>query len=245
MGIELGADLALSEACVMLDNIYLGGVGTGRDTSSENPYKSQPIKGMILVNGRGNRFVQEDADWGYLSTMQYLENAKMGSGSTRNDVWAIVDSNVVPETAVNFQWMAEEEGGDQWVKTANSIEELAETTELPARNLIKTVQEWNEYSEEGVDPDRKTDFGPIATPPFYAVKMVQNPLGACGGLRTDIETRVLNTAGEPIERLFAAGQIASGMFTGPFYPGCGWAVLGTVHWGRKAGRNAAALDARA
>ena len=24
-----------------------------------------------------------------------------------------------------------------------------------------------------------------------------------------------------------------------------WAVLGTVHWGRKAGRNAAALDARA
>ena len=247
MGIELGADLALSEACVMLDNIYLGGVGTGRDTSSENPYKSQPIKGMILVNGRGNRFVQEDADWGYLSTMRYLENAKMGSGSTRNDVWAIVDSNVVPETAVNFQWMAEEEGGDQWVKTANSIEELAETTELPARNLIKTVQEWNEYSEEGVDPDfdRKTDFGPIATPPFYAVKMVQNPLGACGGLRTDIETRVLNTAGEPIERLFAAGQIASGMFTGPFYPGCGWAVLGTVHWGRKAGRNAAALDARA
>ena len=81
--------------------------------------------------------------------------------------------------------------------------------------------------------------------PFYAMPYIPQTLGPLGGLRTDIETRVLNTAGEPIERLFAAGQIASGMFTGPFYPGCGWAVLGTVHWGRKAGRNAAALDARA
>lgn len=246
MGIELGADIVTSEACVMLDNMYFGGVGTGRGSTMENIYKSTIIRGMILVNGRGNRFVQEDADWGYLSTMQYLENAKHGSGSTENNVWCIADSNTSPKMANLFTTIAGIDSTGTFVYSAETIEELADLTGLPARNLVKTVAEWNEYAEEGLDPDfdRRTDFSQIATAPFYAIRVSQNCLGACGGLKTDIETRVLNTAGEPIGRLFAAGQVASGNYTGPFYPGCGWAVLGTVHWGRKAGRNVAALDSR-
>ena len=178
--------------------------------------------------------------------MQYFENAKMGGGPDCK-IWCIVDSNQTDYMENVVQWMIEQDTEGRFVKVADTLEELAAAAELPADNLKRTVEKWNEYSKKGVDPDfdRRTDFGPIETGPFYAIRIVQNPLGACGGLRTDIETRVLNTAGEPIERLFAAGQIASGMFTGPFYPGCGWAVLGTVHWGRKAGRNAAALDARA
>ena len=246
MGLEVDADLALSEACVMLDTLYFGGVGEGRGNKDENIYKSTPVKGAIIVNPRGNRFVQEDADWGYISTMQYFENAKMGGGPDCK-IWCIVDSNQTDYMENVVQWMIEQDTEGRFVKVADTLEELAAAAELPADNLKRTVEKWNEYSKKGVDPDfdRRTDFGPIETGPFYAIRIVQNPLGACGGLRTDIETRVLNTAGEPIERLFAAGQIASGMFTGPFYPGCGWAVLGTVHWGRKAGRNAAALDARA
>lgn len=64
-------------------------------------------------------------------------------------------------------------------------------------------------------------------------------LGSFGGLRTNIETQVIDVNNQVIPRLYAAGAIMSGMYTGEFYHACGWSVLGTLHWGRKAGRNAA------
>ncbi|WP_080800675.1 FAD-dependent oxidoreductase [Arabiibacter massiliensis] len=245
MGIELGADVVTSGACVMLDNMYFGGVGSGRGIPEENEYKSTSILGKIIVNAKGNRFLQEDADWGYISTMQYLENVKLGGGSERNDAWCIVDGDHVPEASA-ISKMREMDAEGRFVKVADTLEELAEAIGVPARNLAKTVETWNGYCADGVDPDfdRRTDFAPIVNAPFYAANIVQNCFGACDGLRTDIDTRVLDTQGEPIGRLFAAGQVAAGNFTGPFYPGCGWAVLGTVHWGRKAGRTVAALESR-
>ena len=45
--------------------------------------------------------------------------------------------------------------------------------------------------------------------------------------------------GNVIPHLYAAGLNAGG-WVGPYYPGSGTAVMGTVHWGRKAGKAAAA-----
>ena len=67
-------------------------------------------------------------------------------------------------------------------------------------------------------------------------------MGSHGGLRADIDARIIDVNGNPIPRLYGAGTVISGMWCGPFYPSCGWAILGTVHWGRKAGANVAALD---
>lgn len=66
-------------------------------------------------------------------------------------------------------------------------------------------------------------------------------LGTTGGLCIDVDTQVLSFDGEPIVRLFAGG-LCTGGWIGPYYPGSGTAVLGTVHWGRKAGMNAAACE---
>ena len=67
-------------------------------------------------------------------------------------------------------------------------------------------------------------------------------LGTAGGLRTDTNAQVVDVNGDPIPGLYAAGMIMTGTVTPPFYPGCGWAILNTVHWGRKAGQQIAALE---
>ena len=41
-------------------------------------------------------------------------------------------------------------------------------------------------------------------------------LGSFGGLRTNIETQVIDVNNQVIPRLYAAGAIMSGMYTGEF-----------------------------
>ena len=50
---------------------------------------------------------------------------------------------------------------------------------------------------------------------------------------------MLDTAGEIIPHLYAAGQGAGG-FMGSYYPGTGTGILATLAFGRSAGENALA-----
>ena len=86
MGMEIGADLNVSTACVMSDLIYWGGVGGGKQYTGDQPqnvYGSTMTDGSILVNSRGNRFCQEDAHWGYVTSEIY--HAIERSGALRED----------------------------------------------------------------------------------------------------------------------------------------------------------------
>lgn len=252
MAMALGADLALSPANVMLDRLYFGGVGAGyynqvAGIDYSNEYFATAIPGKILVNKYGNRFVQEDADWGYVNQQVFNENIKTGGGADGLIVWAIQDMSNASKDALSLSVIMGDPESDPYVtlmKTAETLEDLAKLIDIPAENLRNTVDRWNGFSAEASDPDfeRRTDFGTIEQGPFFAFPFIPNVYGGLGGLKTDSETRVLDVHGEPIPRLYAAGTIMSGMWTGPFYPGCGWAILGTVHWGRKAGKNAAALN---
>ena len=64
-------------------------------------------------------------------------------------------------------------------------------------------------------------------------------LGSLGGLKINVDTEVIDVNGNVIPHLYAAGLNAGG-WIGPYYPGSGTAVIGTAHWGRKAGAKAAA-----
>ena len=54
-----------------------------------------------------------------------------------------------------------------------------------------------------------------------------------GGLRGDVDGRVLDTTGEPIAGLFVCGEMLGGLFWGN-YPGGGGLAAGMV-FGRRAG----------
>lgn len=137
----------------------------------------------------------------------------------------------------------------QRVLKADTIAELAEKAGLPVDNLTASVERWNTMAAVSEDTEygRKDIFGQthlqaMGEGPYYAFPYVPYSMGSFGGLLTNKETQVLDTKGEVIPRLYVAGAIMSGMYTAPFYNACGWSVLGTVHWGRKAGKNIAALE---
>jgi fumarate reductase flavoprotein subunit len=249
MGMEIGADVKMSTACVMSDSWSFGGVGYfGVYYEPENIYHNTHRQGAIYVNSKGNRFVQEDAHWGFNCAQIYHEIVISGADAINKEpnVWVITDS----VGYANFYNMglgidpnAEVTAGRSF--RADTLEDLAGQIEIESPVALRaTVDRFNAFVDAGEDLDfhRSYDLtAKIETGPFYAIRSVPIVMGCAGGLAINSDTQVLDVNGEPIPRLYAAGM-ASGGWIGPFYNACGWAVLGTVHWGRKAGKNIAALE---
>jgi succinate dehydrogenase/fumarate reductase flavoprotein subunit len=117
-----------------------------------------------------------------------------------------------PETW--YSWsednLAEVERG--WIKRADTIPELAGMLGLPADNLVRSVERWNAFVDAGEDGD----FGrvpstmlPIRTPPFYGAEQWPIVSNTQGGPVHNGHSQVLDPFGEPIPRLYAAGECGS------------------------------------
>ena len=110
----------------------------------------------------------------------------------------------------------------------------------PADAFAATMEKWNGYVAEKNDPDfGRTSFAaPLDTAPFYAVKVTAGIHHTMGGLKIDSRTHVLNTEGQIIPGLFAAGEVTGGVHGGNRLGGN--AVADFVVFGRIAGEEAAA-----
>ena len=126
---------------------------------------------------------------------------------------------------------------------ADTLEELAALTGVPADALVATVERFNGFCDTGVDEDfgRGNDeydtfftggqgpnkaLTPCTQAPFYAARFVLSDLGTKGGLVTDEHGRVLRPDGTSIPGLYAASNSAASVFGG-VYPGPG-APLGSA-----------------
>ena len=128
------------------------------------------------------------------------------------------------------------------LKRAHSIEELAALIKVDARTLSATVERWNRQCAAGLDDD----FGrppltmtPVETPPFYIGEVWPIVSNTQGGPVHDVHQRVLNPFGEPIPRLFEAGELGS--IWGHLYMS-GGNLSECFITGAIAGRAAAALE---
>jgi succinate dehydrogenase/fumarate reductase flavoprotein subunit len=95
---------------------------------------------------------------------------------------------------------------------APTIAALAQATELDPAALAQTVADWNAACASGQDAAFGRPPGsmlPIATPPFYAASVWPVVSNTQGGPVHDAEQRVLDAFGEPIPRLYAAGECGS------------------------------------
>lgn len=81
-------------------------------------------------------------------------------------------------------------------------------------------------------------LGPIDTPPYYALEVHASALGTVGGPRTDANGRALDTDGNVIPGLFAAGNAGGAPLKG-FYGGAGGTISLGLVFGYLAGREAA------
>ena len=83
-------------------------------------------------------------------------------------------------------------------------------------------------------------LGPIATAPFYAVKVVPIDLAGAAGLRIDVNGGVLDASSRTIPGLYACGNDVSSIFRGT-YPGPGTTIGPAMVFGWRAAHHAAAV----
>lgn len=139
---------------------------------------------------------------------------------------------------------------DQEPEQSDTIEGLAEKLGLDPKELKKTVDEYNAAINDkefdlmkldgkrthGLSPDKTNWANPINKPPYYGYPMKAQLTFTYGGLKCDLDSRVLSTTGVPIPGLYCAGEL-SGLFYNEYPPAT--SVLRSLTFGRIAGRDAA------
>ncbi len=250
-GLEAGAAVELMDDAWWGPSIPLPG----------GPYfclAERSLPGCLLVNGAGQRFVNESAP--YVDAVH-----AMYDGDTPENphipAWLVFDQRYrdrylfagrPPGRALPRRWYA---AGA--VVRADDLAGLAREMGVDAAGLVKTVTRFSEFAAAGRDEefgrgdsayDRyygdprcrpNPNLAPLARPPFYAVKIVPGDLGTKGGLRTDERARVLRADGTLIEGLYAAGN-ASASVMGHSYAGAGATIGPAMTFGYIAARTMAA-----
>ncbi|WP_068275455.1 FAD-binding protein [Aldersonia kunmingensis] len=191
--------------------------------------------GGIFVDSDGKRFVNESAPYDRLGRVIV---DRLQGGEMTLPFWMIYDDKsgaVPPVQAPNVSMSSLEQNVEAGLwHTADTLEDLAAKIGIPAQNLVDTVDRFNQLVAAGGDADfgrgdeaydRAFSGGdlPIVSidkGPFHAAAFGISDLGTKGGLRTDIDGRVLDGNGEPIRGLFAAGNTMAAP-SGTTYPGGG------------------------
>jgi len=205
----------------------------------------------LYVNIRGQRFMNEDLPWGYECAQMLLQ--------PEGFAWSVWDSKWPQESAAMHSQCCKNMGSPTFlwdpkqlkealelgnVLQAESITELAEKMDVPAAAFTATVDRYNEMArmkqdlDFGKHPDRLTT---LEKAPFFACKMETRYMVILSGLKINTSLQVLDTQGNPVPGLFAAGN-TSGSFFGAHYSTTTPGVTHSRAWtfGRLAGQNAAA-----
>lgn len=187
----------------------------------------------ILVNKEGNRFVEE------LERRDVISNATIEqTGSVSYLFWdeaSMVASKVNVKHADEYNNLIER---GMMVK-ADTIEEAAAFFEIDADALKATVDRYNGFANAGKDEDfnKRGELVPFTEGPYYIMKSTPAVHHTMGGVRINPEAQVLNTNGDIISGLYAAGEV-TGDIHGTNRLGSN-AIADIVVFGRIAGANAA------
>lgn len=220
MAIKLNADI-----------ITHGGVIGFRAVEGETAYTTDVCMLMwmpyLSVNKQGKRFVNEATDYPLFYEQLVKQEGKVS--------YLIFDGNTYAPALDKAV-----EKGSAFV--ADTLDELAQKAGINAEGLNNTVKEYNEMIKNGKD----TQFGKDLTgqkaidkPKYYALKVVPAILGTLTGLKTNLDTQVINKDGKAIPGLYAAGEVANGDFFNTVYPASGTSIQMSLTFGRVAGTNAA------
>ena len=210
----------------------------------------------IMVNGHGQRFTNEAVNYNAFGAAFHVIDTTTFEYAN-HPAWMIFDD--VYWRRYGLAGARAEQPVPAWIIAADSVSELAKQIDVPAGELEKTVQRWNENTAQDIDPDfgRGTSaidkwwgdpqfgdgpaatLGPLDTAPYYAVRVYSGCLGTKGGPKTDEQARVLDLDGAPIEGLYAAGNAMAASAMGMSYGGAGGTLGPAIVWGFLAGQYAA------
>lgn len=194
----------------------------------------------IMVNARGRRFVDEGADFRNYTYAKYGRAILEQPGQF---AWQVFDRKVAHllrdeyrikrVTKVSAQTLEELAGKLEDVDPAGFLDEVrayngAVRTDIPFNPNIKDGRR-----TEGLAINKSNWSNTIDTPPFEGYAVTCGITFTFGGLSIDEAGAVINTDGEPISGLYAAGELVGGLFYFN-YPGGTGLMSGSV-FGKIAG----------
>lgn len=185
--------------------------------------------GAIMVNRDGKRFEQE------LTTRDVMSAAILAQ--KEHTAYLLFDQGI------RDSLKAIESYAKKGLLTEGaSLAELAERLNIPAAALETTVKNYNRFADSHNDSDLgRTDMPrKLETPPFYAVEVAPSVHHTMGGLAINGQAEVLNTEGNVIPGLFAAGEVTGGIHGANRLGGN--AVADIAVFGKIAGESAAAYS---
>jgi succinate dehydrogenase/fumarate reductase flavoprotein subunit len=111
---------------------------------------------------------------------------------------------------------------DQEPEQSDTIEGLAEKLKIDPQELKKTVDDYNAAindkpfdimkldgkATKGLSPNKTNWANPITKAPFYGYPMKAQLTFTYGGIKCDLDSRVLATNGAPIPNLYCAGELS-------------------------------------
>jgi fumarate reductase flavoprotein subunit len=192
------------------------------------PEGDAPFSGIpwLRVNINGKRFQNEDLPYQSVVTGVSQQPEKVA--------FQICDShwmdhiNDYPNPNSHSRENPDPEGNwKKFIETgaiieSDTLEGLADAYGINKENFLATVERYNELCDKGVDEDFGVNgtfmtYNSIKEPPFYAIKRVPSVLATVGGVQINDDLRVLSESGDPIDGLYAAGDMG-GSFYGHEYP---------------------------
>ncbi len=198
----------------------------------------------VMVNAEGRRFVDEGADF---RNYTYAKYGRVILNQPGQFAWQIFDAKVK-------HLLRDEYKIKQITKvTASSLEELV--TKLDDVNPEAALKELHAYNAavrtdvpfnpnvkdgrgtEGLTVNKSNWANRLDTAPFEAYAVTCGVTFTFGGLRINTDANVMNTDGQAIPGLYAAGELVGGIFYFN-YPGGSGLTNGSV-FGRIAGASAA------
>jgi tricarballylate dehydrogenase len=215
------------------------------DLSVGDQFQKHSYPWGIMVNARGERFVDEGADFRNYTYAKYgrviLEQPGMFA-------WQIFDAKIIP-------MLRDEYRIKQVTKVrADTLEELVKKLDgVDAERCLREIQEYNKAVRTdipfnmavkdgrctvGLKINKSNWANTIDTPPFEAYAVTCGITFSFGGVKISKAAEVEDTAGRPIPGLYAAGEMVGGLFYHN-YPGGTGLTSGAV-FGRIAGTSAAA-----
>ncbi|OEY66299.1 FAD-binding protein [Marinobacter sp. X15-166B] len=259
-GQKLGAATALLDWAWWTPSFLVPG-----ETKARGVFAERAFPGAIVVNGLGQRFVNEAAPYLEFVTAMYADNDKTGGKSI--PAWVIFDAKfrfnyamgplmpaqIMPDSRLRKEWL------NELYYKADTLDQLAGKIGVDAAGLQATVGNMNRYAQTGVDEefDRGGNpfdryygdsnvspnpcLAPVAKGPFYAMPIQAGDIGTKGGLLTNERAQVLKPDGQVIAGLYAIGNTSASVM-GTTYPGAGGTLGPAMTFGYIAALDAAAQN---
>jgi tricarballylate dehydrogenase len=195
----------------------------------------------IVVNKRGERFVDEGADY---RNHTYAKYGREVMKQPQRMAVQIFDAKTIGMVRDEYRIR-------QVTKAeANTIAELAQKLELDVEGLTRTVEGFNRACQPGnynpsvldgvctmgITPPKSNWALPIDKPPYSGFVVTCGITFTFGGLRINANGEVLDLVDRPIPGLYAAGELVGGIFYENYLGGAG--LMSGAVFGRLAGQSA-------